>query len=560
MNKNNKRDNKSNIIAQAGVLATAGILSRLIGLLYKSPLNSIIGEEGMGYFYIANNYYTLVLLISSYSIPSAISKVIAQKLAAKEYRNAQRFFQAALCYALVAGGVGAAVLFFGANFFADASSAPVLRIFAPTVLLSGILGVIRGYFQAHNSMLQTSISQILEQIVNAAVSILAAVLVIHAFLGTLQWSDVASTNTAHSMYGAIGSAIGTGMGVLFSLIFICVIYGVNQPMFRKRLERDRSQQLDSYKSIFISILCVVTPFILSTAVYQLSSPVNLSFFRASSLFHASKEAMINTDAIIATNYGVFQNATMISNIPIAFASAMAVTIIPSITQYVYKKDENSIKNRLFVASKTTMIITIPCAVGLLVLANPIYGFLFRNTDEQVLQMGSTLLGALAVTVIFYGLSTLTNSCLQALGKVTAPILHALVALFCQTVVLVALLWLTDLGIYSLVIANIVYSLLMCIFNQVAIWRAVRYRQRFVSIFLKPLFSAFFLGAMAWATYQAFLLAFGNRDVALLIAVLIGAFCYFVMLLLVRGMNEQELRGLPKGYLLVKAAKRLHLLP
>ncbi|MDR0949520.1 MAG: oligosaccharide flippase family protein, partial [Lachnospiraceae bacterium] len=158
------------MIAQAGILAAAGIISRIIGLLYKSPLNSIIGEEGMGYFYIANNYYTLILLISSYSIPSAISKVIAPKLAAKEYRNVSRILRVALCYAAIVGGIGALILFFGADAFAQGSSVIVLRVFAPTVFFSGILGVLRGYFQAHRSMAQTSVSQIIEQFVNAILS------------------------------------------------------------------------------------------------------------------------------------------------------------------------------------------------------------------------------------------------------------------------------------------------------------------------------------------------------------------------------------------------------
>ena len=103
---------KNSFIMQAGILAAAGIISRIIGLLYRSPLQRIIGDLGLGYYHTAYNYYTIILLISSYSIPSAISKVIAQKLALKEFRNAHRLFKCALGYVLVVGGVASLFLFF----------------------------------------------------------------------------------------------------------------------------------------------------------------------------------------------------------------------------------------------------------------------------------------------------------------------------------------------------------------------------------------------------------------------------------------------------------------
>ena len=151
-----KSNSKNNFILQAGILAAAGFISRIIGLLYVSPLNAIIGSEGLGYYQSAYNYYTIILLISSYSIPSAISKVIAQKLSLKEYRNAHRIFLCSLYYVLGVGLIASLLLFFGAGLFVEETAIPVLRIFAPTVFVYGILGVLRGYFLAHKSMAQRS--------------------------------------------------------------------------------------------------------------------------------------------------------------------------------------------------------------------------------------------------------------------------------------------------------------------------------------------------------------------------------------------------------------------
>ena len=177
---------KNNFIVQAGILAAAGIISRIIGLLYRSPLQRVIGDLGQGYYHAAYSFYTIILLISSYSIPAAISKVIAQKLALREYRNAHRIFQCALGYVLAVGGAASLLLFFGAGFFVAPEAVPVLRTFAPTIFIYGILGVLRGYFQAHKSMSQTSVSQILEQIANAVVSVGAAWLMIRQVYGSLE--------------------------------------------------------------------------------------------------------------------------------------------------------------------------------------------------------------------------------------------------------------------------------------------------------------------------------------------------------------------------------------
>ena len=221
---------KDAFIMQAGILAAAGILCRIIGILYRSPLTGIIGDEGNGYYSAAYNFYTIILLVSSYSIPSAISKVIAGKLALKEHRNAWRVFKCALLYVIVVGGAASLFTFFCAGFLVSENAASVLRIFAPTIFLSGLLGVLRGYFQAHGTMMQTSFSQIVEQILNAAVSIGAA----YWFVSLAE----RESDTTRAVYGAAGSAMGTGAGVLVALLFMCGVYLLNRGMIARRIRKD----------------------------------------------------------------------------------------------------------------------------------------------------------------------------------------------------------------------------------------------------------------------------------------------------------------------------------
>lgn len=545
---------KGNFIMQAGILAAAGIISRIIGLLYRSPLNAIIGELGLGYYQAAYGFYTIVLLISSYSIPSAISKVIAGKLAVKEYRNAHRIFLCALGYILVVGGAASLFLYFGAGLFVEEAAVPVLRTFAPTIFIYGILGVLRGYFQAHKSMAQTSVSQILEQIINAVVSIGAAYLLISVFMGTMEVPADTEGQVARATYGAIGSALGTGAGVLAGLLFMLGVYGLNRGLIYRRVRNDRHTHVDSYGTIFKMITMVVTPFILSTAVYNLSGTVN------NAIYTKILPAMKELDSVERyTNWGIFSGQSLtVSNIPIAFATAMASAMIPSVAQLVAAKDRQGAKDKIGLAVKSTMIISIPSAVGLFVLAKPVMYFLFPRPDE-VVSFAAKLLMTLSLSVVFYALSTLNGSILQGLGKVNAPIINAGIALVVQTAVALVLLLYTDMDLYSMAIANTLYSGIMCLLNQLSVRRAIGYRQEIVKTFLIPLLASCFMGAAAWAVYEGVYMLTASMRISLIPALIIAVCVYFAMMILMRGLTEQELRGFPKGYLLVKVAKKCHLM-
>lgn len=546
---------KNSVIMQAGILAAAGIISRIIGLLYRSPLQRVIGDLGMGYYNSAYNYYTIILLISSYSIPSAISKVIAQKLAVKEYRNAHRLFHCALVYVLAVGGIASLFLFFGAGLFVGEEAMPVLRTFAPTIFVYGILGVLRGYFQAHKSMAQTSVSQILEQIANAAVSVGAAYLLITSVMGTLEIPESEEEKVIRAVNGAIGSALGTGAGVLAALLFMLGIYGLNRRLILNRVSRDRHTKVDSYGEMIKTITFIVTPFILSTAVYNLSSTVNNMLYTK---WYLNIKEFGSID--IYSRWGIFSGQSLtISNIPIAFASAMASAMIPSVAQLAAAKDIRGAREKIGLSVKTTMMISIPCAAGLLVLARPITGLLFSNKTAEAEEMATRLLMALALSVVFYALSTLSSSILQGLGKVNVPILNAAAALAIQTALAMGLLYGTNLDLYSIAIANTVYSFVMCVLNQRAVRKAVGYRQEIMRSFLIPCIAAVFMGAAAWAVYEGLLLLTKSPKISVIPAIMIAAAVYFVMLILMKGVTEKELRSFPKGYLLVKAAKKCRLM-
>lgn len=548
----NDNNSKKNLLKQAGILAIAGIISRIIGLLYGSPLAAIIGDEGNGYYGAAYAVYTIVLLVSSYSIPSAMSKIISGKLAVKEYKNAHKIFKCAIIYVLIVGGVGSLVLFFAADILVAGRSATVLRFFAPTIFLFGFLGVLRGYFQAHRTMVPTSVSQLLEQIFNAIVSVGGAI-ILTSIAG-------AEDPSKRAVYGAIGSALGTGAGVLIALLFMLFVYNVNRPDIKKRVQKDTHDEMGNseiYKMIFL----IVTPFILSTCIY------NLSTFLNSTLFSRILMQVKNMDeSEVAYMYGIFnRKAMVITNLPIALASAAASAMIPEVSTTFAKGDVDGAGNTVSKVTRIILMISIPCAVGLFALARPVMMILFPQWAS--LDEASMLLRFLAITVVFYSLSTVTNAVLQGIGRVNVPVLNALFALILQTVVLSVLLIYTDLGDIALCIVTILYSFMMCVLNNIFMHKYLPVYYDLKKTYLYPSVSALVMGVAAFGVYELFELLFGfiisskyfANLFATFVAVFVAAFVYFAVLIKSGGATEDDIKRFPKGASIAGILKKIKLL-
>ena len=555
----NAGQGKSQIFVQAGILAAASIVVRIIGLLYQSPLTAIIGDEGNGYYSLAYNIYTIVLLISSYSIPSAISKLMAEKLAMGEYRNAQRIFRAALWYVLAAGAAGSAVLYFGAGLLVGPGSVPVLRVFAPTIFLFGLLGALRGYFQAHSTMLQTSVSQIIEQIVNAAMSLLLAYALMRRAAG--------AGSTTQAVYGASGSALGTGSGVLAALLFMLWVYSINRRGIRTRMERDTTGTEEPYRKILWEVICVVTPFVLSSFILNLTTSLNQTIY--TKILMAGR----GMDEIgITVHYGIFsRKATVITNIPISIATATSAAVIPSISGSFARGDGEETLHRARQAVMMTALVAIPCTVALIFLAKPVTMILFPQMDS--LNEASALLALLAVTVFFYSISTITNAVLQATKHMNLPLVSAVAALAVQTAVLVLLLVRTNMGTYALVAASVIYSVMIFAANELFLRKYMGPGANLGKRYAGPVAAALLMGITSLAVYDAvrFLFAralhFGVAGQAVRIlyfanlAAFLPAFVtavlvYAFALVKMRVLDEEMIRSMPKGNHLVRVLQRL----
>lgn len=539
-------------------MAAAGIIVRLIGMLYRIPLVEKIGDEGIGYYSSAYSVYSILLIMSSYSLPVAVSKMIAARLARNQYRNAGRILKAALFYATAAGAVGAAVLWFGADFFAEAIKMPyssyALRTLAPTIWIMSYLGVLRGYFQGHSTMVPTAVSQIFEQIINAIVSIVAA----GALFDMGLKSNLVYESTEYSYaFGAAGGTIGTGVGALAALLFLLLLIFSYLPVMRKKIQRDRSSQIESYGHISYVMCATIVPIIISSVIYNVSSVVdNYLFGNAMDALGKSGE--------IAASWGVYMGKYhLLFNIPVAIANSLSSSLIPSLSRAVAERNRKQVLSRISSAIRFSMIIAIPSTVGLTVLAAPIADLLFASSDNGML-VQMTMVGSVAVA--FFSLSTVTNAVLQGINRMQVPIRNASIALAVHVVILLGMLYLFKLGIYSVLYSNIIFALIVCVLNGLSIKRYMRYRQEVKKTFLIPMVASGIMGGAAYGVYQLLYRVLGNvlkgrleTLACIMPAIFVAVLVYFVLLIKLGGVDAEELRGMPGGTRLTQMAKRLHLM-
>lgn len=536
----------------------AGILVRIIGVLYRSPVTSIIGDEGNGYYSIAYNIYAMVLLISSYSIPMAVSKVVSGKLVLKQYKEAHKVFRCALIYVLIVGAIASLFTFFGASILvpdSQTNAIPVLRVLAPAIFLSGFLGVLRGYFQAHSTMMPTSISQIIEQVLNAIISIGAALLFIRLFAG--------DNEDGVPVFGAMGSAAGIVAGVAAGLIFMIFIYRQNRPYFHRHYMQDAAKEESSYREIFRIIFLMITPVILSTFVYNISTTIDQTIF----MDVMDYKGMLSDTA--AALYGVFSGKYwVLINVPVALANSMSTAMIPAVSSAYTIEDYEECNAQVKQAIHFTMMISIPSAVGLSVLAYPVMQVLFPQ--KATIDLAVMLLHIGCISVVFYSLSTITNGVLQGIGKVNVPLRNAALSLFIHVLVLAGLLYFTNMDLLALIFATMLYAFLMCLLNSISVRKYLGYRQEVRKTFVIPAIAAAGMGVLCYIFYQGLYFILGGAlgavlpvrllvFVCLMVSIAFAVLVYFVLLLKLKGVSEQELRNFPKGHVLVRYAKRFGLL-
>lgn len=545
-----KKSKTSNFIVQGGILAVAGIISRIIGFIYRIPLQNTIGDAGMGYYAGAFQIYSIMLIISSYSLPVAVSKLVAAKAAKGQYKNARRLFHGSLLFATLTGGATGVIVLFGAdtlagNIMSMPKSAIALRMLAPTLLIVALMGVVRGYFQGLGTMMPTAFSQLIEQIINAVISVVAG---IYLFEYGGKVADILRDEEYQPAWGAAGGTLGTGAGALAGFIVLLIMFLIHKKRFNRNIRKDVGTKPESYSRIFSTLILTILPVILSTTIYNISDTIDQGIFN----YVMDQKGL---SSIKAEYWGIYSGKyRVLTNVPIALANALCSSMMPSLTGCMERGERKLARHKVALSTRFVMILTIPCAVGLAVLGKPIIEMMFKgdvDTAAFLLKLGSA-------SVVFYSLSTLSNGVLQGIDRMRVPVRNAAIALVLHLGVLYLTIGVLDFKLTGVVISCMSFGLLMCILNWVSISKYLNYHQEIRRTFIIPIISSAVMGLAVWGIHAAFEKTMGQIT-SVCLAVVIGAVIYFVMLLVLKGVKESEIRSFPGGRIIAGIARVFHLL-
>jgi stage V sporulation protein B len=235
---------------------------------------------------------------------------------------------------------------------------------------------------------------------------------------------------------------------------------------------------------------------------------------------------------------------------------MAASMIPSLVTSFTNGIHTEVNEKVASAVKFNMLIAIPSAMGMTVLAQPIVQMLFGSSDYVT---GGKLLLIGSSAIIFYALSTVTSAVLQGINNMRLPVIHSAISLGVHIIIVVVLLQFANLGLAALVIGNVTYPMLVCALNWRAVGKLLEYKQEIKTTFLIPLACSGIMGVFTWLIYQGLHMLIPSNTFCTLFAFAVAVIVYFVSLILLKGVKEEELHSFPMGRTLTTVAKKMHLL-
>lgn len=536
---------KHKFLMQGSILAMAGILVRIIGLMYRIPMVNIIGTKGNGYYTSAYGVYSLFLILSSYTFPAAISKIISQRLASGRYKDVKNVVKSSFVLALVVGLFMFAIMYFGADLISLFHRKPLLRFalkaLAPTLFIMSFLGIFRGIFQGMGNMIPTAISQIFEQVANAITSLVFAFVLFNR--GKIANLIYDSEEYSYAM-GAEGGAIGTGIGALVALVVLIFMFLSLKSRYNRFLDNNNNFEPETPSQIYAVLFSTIVPIIIASTIYNLTTVID-------DLVFSNVMVLMKTELSIVTLWGVFGNYHLLFNIPVAVSSSLTSSIIPSISSSVAKRDAREVVLKAKYSIKYTMLIVAPSFVGLMVLADPICRVLFREHLDMLISM----LRNGSIAVVFFSLATVTNGILHGLGLYNLPLKNAVIALVAHIIVCVILLVGFNMNIYAVVYSMIVFAIILFGLNQRDINKVVRYRnlkfqRRYILTFMLMYMSAGFMGAVVYflnnyLETRVFVTdAYFPLIIRLVACIIVGLFVYSFFIIMLGVVRKRDAQYIP----------------
>ena len=541
---------KQNFLQGAALLAIATAIVKVIGAFYKLPLNMAIGAEGYSYFTTAYDIYSVMLLISTAGLPVAVSRMISQASTLQANNRLRKVFRVSLTVFAVLGAVSSVLMIFGAKPLANLMNQPdawiSIACLGPCGFLICLMSAYRGYFNGQGNMVPTSVTQVIEALGKLVVGLALAFFIIHT-----------TRNVALAAGGAI---IGVTIGSALALIYMLA-------KFRRSYKSlsATAEAAGTTKDTLKELLAIAIPITIGSAGLQLLTVIESGLYmdRLVYLIETNQymghmvEGTVTAQKAAATLKGLFNMTQTIFNMPCAFIIPITVSVLPAVTSYLTMGDDKNVRETEESAARITGLLSLPCAVGLTVLARPIMVLLGGYEGEQ-LELSAQFMAIQGVTVFLYAIIQYTNALLQSHGYQNVPVVNMLSSGVVRLILVYVMVGNPNLGLLGAPIGAFIGYLLIAVLNLMAIRRKVAQKPRLLQSLLRPAIPALVMGVVVFFCYMALVSLIGIDGSRIILAgapIAVGVVVYFVCVVLMKSITREDCLLLPKGE---KIAKLLRL--
>lgn len=526
----NQKNKKQNFLAGAAVLSLATMIVKVIGMFFKIPLNRLIGEANYGYFTTAYDIYTVLLMISTTGLPVAMSRMISEARALRNGRQVKQIYRVALSAFMTIGIIGTALMMLLPGPLAKMMGNPnaSYSIFAlgPAVFFVCYISACRGFFQGQGKMTPTAVSQVIEALCKL-------------FLGLgLAWLVMKKAN--NGPMAAAASIAGVTIGTVFSALYLFL-------KTRRRiraLSRAPGEALPA-KQTLQRLMAIAVPITLGAAGLQI-----INLFDAATVMNRLIKSVGMTQEQADIAKGVYNYCQTIFNFPCAFIPCITIAIIPAITNHLTLKNRRGVRSVQNSSLRLMGLIAMPCAVGLIVLAEPIVAILGGYTGEN-LALASKLMAILGVAVVFNSIVLMTDAIMQAHNHAVIPVINTLIGGLVKVLVNYILVGNPDIGIVGAPVGTICCYVVITVLNLIAMRRVLSEPPKLMKNIWKTTVAALVMGLATFAAYKGLQLLGLGMTVCCLAAIVVAVFAYALLVVFLKVLTYEDCLLLPKGEKIAK---------
>jgi len=528
---------KHSLLKGALILSIAGVIVKILGAIYRIPLANIITSEGMGYYGTAYPIYINLVTISTLGLPVAISKLVSEKTALGDRREAHRVFKVAFVALFFIGIVSSTILFAGAGFLVNLLGNPkayyAMLAVAPALFFVPMMSAFRGYFQGLQNMIPTAVSQVFEQLGRVIVGFALAVVFLPKGL----------------QYAAAGASFGATSGAIAGLIVIYVIYVFNRKKIMSDVENSPIIIHEPSFKILYRLLVIAVPITIGASIMPFMNLIDLSIVMRRLQFAGFTEAKANS------LYGqLTQMAATLINFPQIIILALAASLVPSVSSSMAQGDMKNLRRKTLVGLRAGILIGLPAAIGLSVLARPIMLMLYPKEPDvwRVLQV-------LGLGVMFLAVVQTATGILQGIGKPFIPVKNLLIGSVFKLVISYILTGIVWINIRGAALGTVIGYMVAALLNYRCLKKETGIKLGILDFFIKPVIAVIAMGITVTLMYGLVFDITVSNTISTLAAIMVGALIYGAILLFLGGITSRELEMIPGGKKISRLLRKMKLL-